>query len=225
MKKRSIQQFPIIASLSVLHLHILGYVATLYLPSYSVLIWLLSGSMDIIIILKLIKIIRSTYKAMYTDNLTQLNNRDFFYSSIYELMENLKNEQSCISLLILDLDNFKNINDSCGHFAGDEILKQLSNILKNNIRANDIATRWGGDEFVVTLPGVSKKDAIAIADRIRNKINNHEFVYNDMFFNVTASIGITSVRNEMDITEFINLADKALYKAKANKNTVVFLDA
>ena len=118
---------------------------------------------------------------MYIDTLTQLNNRDFFYASISDSMEKLQKKQSYISLLIIDLDNFKNINDTYGHIAGDEILKQISNILKHNIRATDIATRWGGDEFVITLPGVTTKDAFNIADRIRSDIHSHDFFYNNNF--------------------------------------------
>jgi diguanylate cyclase len=189
------------------------------------LIWLLSGCIDIIFIYKLGKITRSFHKSMYIDTLTQLNNRDFFYASISDSMEKLKKKQSYISLLIIDLDNFKNINDKYGHIAGDEILKQLSNILKYNIRANDIATRWGGDEFVITLPGANTKDAFNVADRIRSNIHSHDFFYNNILFKVTVSIGITSVEDKIDINAFIDLADKALYKAKTNKNSVAFLDA
>jgi len=161
---------------------------------------------------------------MYTDTLTQLNNRDFFYESISDSMEKLKEKQSYISLLMIDLDNFKNINDTYGHIAGDEILKQFSNILKDNIRDIDIATRWGGDEFIITLPGVNTSDAFSIADRIKRLTHNHDFFYNNTLFKVTASIGIASIRNEMDISAFIDLADKALYKAKTDKNSVAFLD-
>jgi diguanylate cyclase len=226
MNKLIIKFFPIISAVFILFLHILGYIATLHLPNYLMLpIWLSSGCIDIIFILKLGKITCSFHKSMYIDTLTQLNNRDFFYASISDSMEKLKKEKSYISLLMIDLDNFKNINDTYGHIAGDEILKQLSNILKCNIRANDIATRWGGDEFVITLPGVNTKDAFKIADRIRRDIYSHDFSYNNNFFKVTASIGITSVGDKTDINAFIDLADKALYKAKTNKNSVAFLDA
>jgi diguanylate cyclase len=226
MNKLNIKFFPIISAVFILLLHILGYIVTLYLPKYPILlIWLTSGCIDIIFILKLGRITRSFQKSMYIDTLTKLNNREFFYESISDSMEKLKKKQSCISLLMIDLDNFKNINDTYGHMAGDEILKQLSNILKNSIRNIDIATRWGGDEFVITLPGVNTKDAFNIADRIRSNINNHDFFYNNNFFKVTASIGITSVGNKMDINAFIDSADKALYKAKTNKNSVAFLDA
>jgi len=159
---------------------------------------------------------------MYIDTLTQLNNRDFFYASMSDSMEKLKTKQSYISLLIIDLDNFKNINDNYGHNAGDEILKQLSNILKHNIRDIDIATRWGGDEFVITLHGVNKKEAFNIAYRIKKHIHRHDFYYNNTLFKITASIGIASIGNKMDINAFIDLADEALYKAKTNKNTVAF---
>ncbi len=226
MNKLFIKFFPIISSVFILFLHILGFIITLYLPNYLMLpIWIASGCIDIIFILKLGKIIGSIHKSMYIDNLTQLNNRDFFYDSISDVMEKLQKKQSYVSLLIIDLDNFKNINDTYGHIAGDEILKQFSNILKRNIRTNDIATRWGGDEFVITLPGVNRKDALNIADRIRIDIHSYNFFYNNILFKVTASIGITSIENKMDINDFINLADKALYKAKANKNSVAFLGA
>ena len=226
MNKLIIKFFPIISAVFILFLHILGYIVSLYLPNYSMFpIWLISGCVDIFFILKLGKITRSFHKARYIDTLTQLNNRDFFYASISDSMKKLKKEQSYISLLMIDLDDFKNINDTYGHIAGDEILKQFSNILKYNIRSIDIATRWGGDEFVITLPGVNTKDAFNIADRIRSNIHNHDFFYNNMLFKVTASIGITSVGDKMDINSFIDLADKALYKAKTNKNSVEFLDA
>lgn len=225
MNKLIIKFFPIIASVSIFLLHILGYIATIHLSSSSIfLIWLLTGCIDTIFILRLGNIIRSFHKSMYTDTLTQLNNRDFFYASISDSMEKLKEKQSYISLLMIDLDNFKNINDTYGHIAGDEILKQFSNILKDNIRDIDIATRWGGDEFIITLPGVNTSDAFSIADRIKRLIHIHDFSYNNTLFKVTASIGIASIRNEMDISAFIDLADKALYKAKTNKNSVAFLD-
>lgn len=220
-----IKFFPMISSVIIILLHVLGYIATAYLPNYPKLfIWLLLACIDIIFIHKLGKITRSFHKSMYIDTLTQLNNRDFFYASISDSMEKLQKKQSYISLLIIDLDNFKNINDKYGHIAGDEILKQISNILKCSIRANDIAARWGGDEFVITLYEVNKQGAFNIADRIRSNIQSHDFFYNNMLFKVTVSIGITSVENKMDINAFVDLADKALYKAKTNKNSVAFLD-
>lgn len=225
MNRLFIKFFPIISSVFILLLHILGCIATLYLPSYLTLaIWLLSGCIDIIFILKLGSITRFFHKSMYTDTLTQLNNRNFFNLSISNAMERLQKKQSHVSLLVIDLDNFKNINDTYGHIVGDEILKQLSNILKRNIRSTDIATRWGGDEFVITLLGVSGKEAFNVGERIRKVIHNHDFLYNGTTFKVTVSIGVASVGNKMDINTFIDLADKALYKAKTTKNSVQFLD-
>ncbi|MDP4146314.1 MAG: GGDEF domain-containing protein [Bacillota bacterium] len=226
MNIRFLKLYPAIASLVILIVHILGYLAMVYLSNSSaLLIWFLSGCIDIIFILKLAKTTHSFHKSMYTDTLTKLNNRDFFYASISDSMEKLQKKQSHISMLIIDLDNFKNINDTYGHIAGDEILKQLSNILIQNIRAIDIAARRGGDEFVITLAGVGRKDAFKIANRIKSAIHGYEFTYNNMIFKVTASIGIASVGDKMDINAFIDLADKALYKAKINKDSVVFLDS
>lgn len=225
MNKIFIKFFPIISSIIILFFHLLGSVAELYLTNHSMLlIWLSLGCIDIIFILKLGKIINSFHKSMYIDTLTQLNNRKFFYTSISNIMEKLQKNQSYVSMLIIDLDNFKNINDTYGHIAGDEILKQVSNIFKNSIRNTDIVTRWGGDEFVITLPEVNTEDALNIADRIRSNIHSHDFFYNNILFKVTVSIGITSARSKMDINSFIDVADKALYKAKTNKNSVEFLD-
>jgi diguanylate cyclase len=225
MNNLFIKFFPFISSVSIILVHTLGYIVTAYLPNYTMqIIWVLTGCFNIILILKLGKIAQSFHKSMYTDTLTQLNNRDFFYASISDSMRKLEKKQSSISLLIMDLDNFKNINDTYGHIAGDEILKQLSNILKDNIRAEDIASRWGGDEFVIILQGANAKEAYNIADRIRSEIHNHDFFYNDIIIKVTACIGVASIGDKMDIDAFLDLADKALYKAKTNKNSVVFLD-
>lgn len=217
--------FPIISSVFILCLHLLGYIATLYLSDYLIfVVWLLSGCIDILFILKLGSIMRFFHKSMYIDTLTELKNRNFFNVSISNVMENLEKKQSYVSLLIIDLDNFKNINDTYGHIVGDKILKQLSNILKHNIRSTDIATRWGGDEFVITLPGASGKEAFNIGERIRRSIDSHDFFYKDTIFKVTVSIGVASVGNKMDIDAFVDLADKALYKAKNTKNSVEFLN-
>lgn len=208
----------------VLFLHVLGYMATLYLSSYlTFAAWLLLGCIDIVFILKVRSITRFFHKSMYIDTLTQLNNRNFFNVSISNAIKKLQKKQSYISLLIIDLDNFKDINDTYSHIVGDEILKQLSNILKRNITSTDIAIRWGGDEFVITLPGVSGKDAFDVGERIRRDIDNHYFFYNHTIFKITVSIGVTSIRNKMDINTFIDLVDKALYKAKISKNSVGFL--
>jgi len=225
MNKLDIKFFPIISSVFILTLHILGYFAALYLSNYSAfIVWILAAYIDIIFMLKLGKITRSFHESMHVDTLTQLNNRDFFYANIAAQMEKMEKEKSNISLLIIDLDNFKTINDTYGHMAGDEILKQFSNVIKNNIRDTDIATRWGGDEFVITLHGVDTKEAFHIADRIRREIDNYDFSFNNIFIKVTASIGISSIEDKIDINSFVELADKALYKAKVNKNSVAFLN-
>lgn len=226
MNKFFIKFFPIILSIVILTLHIIGCIIELYLTNHSMLLlWLLSGCIDVIFILKLGKITSSFHKSIYIDTLTQLNNRKFFYDRISDTMKKLQKKQSHVSILIIDLDNFKNINDTYGHIAGDEILKQVSNIFKQSVRATDIVTRWGGDEFVIALPGANTEDALIIADRIRSTIDSHDFFYNNILFKATVSIGITSARNTMDVNSFIDLADKALYKAKTNKNSVAFLDA
>ena len=131
-----------------------------------------------------------------------------------------------VSLLIMDVDFFKNYNDTLGHPAGDEVLRQLSAILKHTVRDNDIVARYGGEEFAIILPSTGKKGAAALAERIRKKVEKHKFPDEEVQPNgtLTISIGCATYPDDAVIMEdLIVAADRALYSAKAQgRNRVVF---
>ena len=131
------------------------------------------------------------------------------------------NFNSCIdiSVLILDIDHFKTINDTFGHDEGDRVIINTANIIRSCIRAIDVVIRWGGEEFIVIMPGCSSENAVEKAEQIRKVINNS----NDIC-DITVSIGVGKYDGE-NYYKSITDADKALYYAKANgRNQVVFME-
>ncbi len=161
----------------------------------------------------------------YTDGMTGLHNYRFFRLRIKEEYARSRRENVPVSLLILDVDNFKNYNDTLGHPAGDEVLRKVSFILKQSVRDNDIVARYGGEEFAIILPGADKDGASALAERIRVKVQDTEFYRQEIQpeGKLTISIGIATFPDDaINEVELIENADKALYHAKeTGKNKVV----
>lgn len=162
-------------------------------------------------------IISNLHQQVYFDALTGLYNRKYFYLKFSEL-RNI----STMSLILIDIDNFKRINDTYGHIMGDHVLQQFSEILRHNTRKNDIIARWGGEEFAVILPYTDTEEAYKISNRIREKVENYLFIYNYVTCKITVSIGITTTKKEAPISseQIVRDADEALYKAKEKKNFV-----
>ncbi|ADG81298.1 GGDEF domain-containing protein [Thermincola potens] len=152
-----------------------------------------------------------------TDALTGLHNRKYFYTKLSELKT-----KGPISLLLIDLDDFKSINDTYGHIVGDQVLQQFAEILRRNTRKDDVIARWGGEEFAVILPQTDTQEAIKVASRIRTAVENHLFSYENITCRITVSVGITSTREKADtgIEQFVKVADEALYRAKEKKNYI-----
>ncbi len=167
----------------------------------------------------------------HTDGLTQLKNRKYFNSFIEDLFaqqgSNLEPKiLPSAALLLLDLDHFKAINDRYGHQAGDFVLKKVSFLIQSEIRASDVAFRYGGEELGVIALNSSPSRAMDLAERIRTKIHNHRFWFEGKLIPVTASIGVTSTisLNQVNIPTaskkakphlMISQADQALYQAKS----------
>ncbi len=123
------------------------------------------------------------------------------------------------SVILLDLDDFKRVNDTLGHLIGDEVLVKLAKILKTNIRDSDTVGRWGGEEFLVILPKADENEAAIVADKLRKTIEEADFGIGST---ITASMGVGSSDGDLNLTVLLSYADKALYKAKKDgKNTVV----
>jgi len=141
------------------------------------------------------------------DGLTGLFNRRYFNELINVEVNRVKRFPTALSLLMLDIDNFKNYNDTQGHQAGDELLKSAAKVFKNSVRAVDIVSRYGGEEFIVILPQADKKAAQIIAERLR--------VQTGLYLPTTVSIGIATLPEDAsEVEQLIEKADSALYQAK-----------
>jgi diguanylate cyclase len=150
------------------------------------------------------------------DFLTGLNNRRSFDDLLKRNFENALENKDRLSCLMIDIDYFKNINDTYGHTVGDLILKELTEILEKNCRNFDIIARVGGEEFCVLLLDCDKSRAYEIGMRIRNAVKNHNFYINERdFINITVSIGLSTYPDTVDnLEELMFEADSALYAAK-----------
>ncbi len=161
----------------------------------------------------------------YTDGMTALHNYRFFRLRLKEEIARARREDSKLSLLIMDVDHFKNYNDTLGHPAGDEVLRRVSVILKKSVRDNDIVARYGGEEFAIILPGADSEGSFALAERIRAKVEAEEF-YEEAIQpggRLTISIGIaTFPKDALREEDLVINADRALYQAKKiGRNRVV----
>jgi diguanylate cyclase (GGDEF)-like protein/PAS domain S-box-containing protein len=160
------------------------------------------------------------YQASH-DMLTSLLNRREFERRLQQLLSAEADPSDKHVLCFLDLDQFKAINDSCGHIAGDELLRQIAALLKGMVRSRDTLARIGGDEFAVLMEHVSLDKAIEIAERIRTTIESFEFHWRSQCLSVGVSIGIVPIQAGRSITDTLNLADMACYTAKkAGRNRV-----
>ena len=161
----------------------------------------------------------------YTDGMTGLHNYRFFRMRIKEEIARARRENSLISLLIMDVDHFKNYNDTLGHPAGDEVLRQVSEILRHSVRDNDIVARYGGEEFAVILPGADKVGSYALAERIRQKVEEAVFHGEEIqpLGGVTISIGTGTFPDDaLTEDDLIVNTDQALYDAKkSGRNRVM----
>ena len=150
-----------------------------------------------------------------TDQLTGLYNRHYFTSELVKQINIWRRHQQALTIIILDIDYFKKVNDSYGHLAGDYALKSLATICKSLLRDIDTLARIGGEEFAILLPTTNVNGGMQIAERIRRVTENYKFEYEGNTFNMTVSLGVAELTDEAwTITEFIGAADDMLYKAK-----------
>jgi len=169
-------------------------------------------------------LLEDTKMLALTDGLTGLLNHRAFHDRLKNEFDRFLRYGTFLSLILLDLDNLKEINDSYGHPQGDVVLRGIGNILKETSRESDILARYGGDEFVVILPQTNAKNALTLAERIRSKVARTEFKVGKKKINASLTIGVATVpdvgiKYPHDLVEY---ADKALYMAKrAGKNRVI----
>jgi diguanylate cyclase (GGDEF)-like protein len=156
-----------------------------------------------------------------TDRLTGLANRQAFDLLAPQAMLEQSRSGAPLLAMMIDIDNFKAVNDRHGHLAGDGVLQQAAAIIRSNLRKSDIVCRWGGEEFLVVLKGTSEEQGRLLADKIRNAVELHGFRHGDQPIAVTLSIGITACRSGDTIDQMISRADRALYAAKAGGRNLV----
>jgi diguanylate cyclase (GGDEF)-like protein len=152
------------------------------------------------------------------DGLTDLFNRRYFMSLIQNENNRFERYRRPTSLMMIDIDEFKNINDQLGHAIGDNVLSEIAKLIVATKRKADIAARFGGDEFLVLLPETSEKNALVLAERLRKEVESYA-VWRDRQLKVTVSIGIAEANEEL--VPLVKWADDALYRAKrAGRNQV-----
>ena len=150
----------------------------------------------------------------YHDSLTELLNRSEFERRLNNAVETARKDGESHALLYLDLDQFKLVNDSCGHLAGDELLRRLARRLQRGIRESDTLARLGGDEFGVLLKNCQLEHAEQLAQGLLDNIRDYRFIWSDRSFKVGASIGLVHVNGDAEASDLLSLADMACYAAK-----------
>ncbi len=159
-----------------------------------------------------------------TDGLTGLHNRRYLDTHLQTLVERARGRGRELSLLITDIDKFKAINDTHGHDAGDDVLREFAQRLRQNVRGMDLACRYGGEEFVIVMPDTSAQLALEVAERVRESVEEMAFVSGEKQLKVTTSVGVATLnRNSSDdMKDLLKQADQALYEAKnSGRNRVV----
>jgi diguanylate cyclase (GGDEF)-like protein len=165
-------------------------------------------------------------KLSTTDGLTQLHNHRFFQDQLRREIKRLARTNEGLCMLIIDIDDFKQLNDTYGHAAGDEFLKQLAGILKETVRETDLLARYGGEEFVIIAIGTGLDGARMLAEKLRTKVAETSFIVDETLRprSVTVSIGVAQYGHSR--TELFTAADAALYRGKAaGKNCVVVAES
>lgn len=158
-----------------------------------------------------------------TDPLTGLKNRRAFDRDIAKTLAAAKVAQEPLSLLLVDIDHFKSVNDTHGHMLGDGVIKRIAQWLTETVRGNDVVARFGGEEFVLILPKTDLQGATSVAENVRNNISKHTLRHGKKLIGkITVSIGAAQAQHDETADDLIDRADQALYQAKRNgRNQVV----
>ncbi len=169
-----------------------------------------------------VDILRNNLQALneeaFTDKLTAVPNRRAFDKKMEHLFDDYHNEQQVFSLLLIDIDHFKQFNDTHGHTVGDRVLKYVASVMTGGIKGDDMLARYGGEEFVVLLPNTGYEDAVAVGNHIREKVSSNKLVDNNaqkkVLGYITVSVGVAAITEKDNLDSIVERADKALYLAK-----------
>jgi len=180
---------------------------------------------QISITLQNVKMFERMKELAIIDELTGIYNRRFFYMAANKEIERSKRYKKALSLILIDIDHYKDVNDHYGHMAGDKVLQKITQYIQKELRSADIFARYGGEEFLILLSDTTGQDAVLVAERIRTTIKNLHVRYNEEEITVTISLGVTQMTAERNtLQELIAVVDQALYGAKQKgRNRVEYL--
>ena len=174
-------------------------------------------------------VLEELHELATVDELTRLANRRVFTRRLHEEWIRTARYPAPLSLVMLDLDDFKRVNDTHGHPAGDRVLREFALLVAGGARATDLAARYGGEEFALILPHTDRELAFRVAERVRRAVEEQRFVVDATPLRVTVSAGVATVSSAADLggpSDLVAIADKALYAAKkTGKNRVVVSDS
>lgn len=157
------------------------------------------------------------YHLAATDGLTGAHNHRFFLEALeHELYRSVRYER-WLSLIMIDIDHFKKLNDTRSHLAGDDVLRRVGKIIGQKLRREDVFARYGGEEFAILLPEIDLEGAAQVAEKTRMLVEQYPFEFDNATFSVTISLGVSSTdgkSKDMNVTQFIAQADAKLYEAK-----------
>lgn len=154
------------------------------------------------------------YRMTIVDGLTQIHNKRYLFEALERELIRARRHTRALSLIMFDIDFFKRINDECGHLAGDYVLRELSEVVQERIRRDEVFARYGGEEFAIMLPETELAGAATLAETLREKVAEHRFVFQGETISVTVSLGCASVLGDDTATTLIARADEKLYEAK-----------
>ncbi|MDR1646950.1 MAG: diguanylate cyclase [Zoogloeaceae bacterium] len=169
------------------------------------------------------RLMETLHESSLKDPMTGLNNRRFLEEYVDTLIANVRRKQTTLTVMMLDLDHFKMVNDTYGHDAGDTLLKELASTIKRNVRASDITIRYGGEEFLVVLQDTSGQEAETVAENIRVAVEKMRINYGGIVLQKTISIGLADFPGDGNVFwQVVKYADMALYQAKeTGRNRVI----
>jgi diguanylate cyclase (GGDEF)-like protein len=154
------------------------------------------------------------YRMTIVDGLTQIHNKRYLFEALDKELIRARRYDRQLSLLIFDIDYFKNINDQYGHLAGDYVLRELARIVQERIRRDEVFARYGGEEFVIVLPETPLAGGVSLAENLRARVETHPFSFQGERIPVTISVGCAMLGEEKTAAELIQRADDRLYEAK-----------
>ncbi len=154
------------------------------------------------------------YRMTIVDGLTGVHNKRYLVETLEREIPRARRHGRPLSLVMLDIDHFKRINDTYGHLAGDYVLKELATMVKSRLRPDDVIARYGGEEFGVVLPETPLAGGAAIAEDLRRRVEAHSFVFENETIRVSVSMGVAELADSVDVLGFVKSADELLYRAK-----------